>query len=138
MTLDTIAALRALSRRATGGTWRLTREHADERPETVDVCDLVNDAYVVSSAPDLGNYEDDGNLAHERVGFDLHCKHDPLIWPTIEEGDMPKCVHCRDEYEHDPANPKPCIERIAMALEGERGKVALAKQTSARRAGEAR
>jgi hypothetical protein len=30
---------------------------------------------------------------------------------------MPKCIHCRNDYEYDPDYPKPCIERIAEALE---------------------
>lgn len=59
----------------------------------------------------------DSAYAFERVGFDLHCEHDPDLWADIREGDMPKCVHCRDDYEHQPDYPKPCIERIAMALE---------------------
>jgi hypothetical protein len=65
----------------------------------------------------------DSPYAHERVGFGLHCEHDPAVWRTIREGDCPKCIHCREEFEHHAEHPQPCIERIAMALEEARGGV---------------
>jgi hypothetical protein len=63
----------------------------------------------------------DSPYAHERVGFDLHCEHDPAVWTDLREGDCPKCIHCREEFEHHAEHPQPCIERIAMALEEARG-----------------
>ena len=65
-------------------------------------------------------YSDSG-YAHERVGFDLHCEPDDSHeW---REGDMPKCIHCRDEFEIQDGYPKPCIERIALALEEARATI---------------
>jgi hypothetical protein len=55
------------------------------------------------------------DYAHERVGWDLHCEPSP--GPPLRVGDVPKCIHCRNDFEYDPEYPKPCIERIAMALE---------------------
>jgi hypothetical protein len=57
----------------------------------------------------------DSPYAHERVGFDLHCEASPDF--PLTEGSIPKCIHCREEFEHHAEHPQPCIERIAMALE---------------------
>ena len=65
----------------------------------------------------------DSPYAYERVGLTLHCEPDPEGWPEIKDGDMPKCVHCREDYEHQADNPHPCIERIAEALEEARRNV---------------
>jgi hypothetical protein len=59
----------------------------------------------------------DSGYAFERVGWDLCCEHSS---PDAEEGWEVKCIHCGDKYEHMPDDPKPCIERIAMALEAAR------------------
>lgn len=48
-----------LCENATPGPWTFTHTGPDERPGTADVCDLVNDAWVVTPN-DLANYEDDG------------------------------------------------------------------------------
>jgi hypothetical protein len=61
----------------------------------------------------------DSPYAHERVGFDLHCEASPGF--PLTEGSVPKCIHCREEFEHHAEHPQPCIERIAMALEEARG-----------------
>lgn len=54
---------RALLEKATPGPWFATTEHHDERPGTAEVCDLVNDLWVVT--PDqarLGNPKADAAL----------------------------------------------------------------------------
>ena len=54
---------------ATGGTWSLSEVPYDERPETYEVCDLVNDLWVITGATKLANPKDDGAFivtAHER------------------------------------------------------------------------
>jgi hypothetical protein len=75
---------------------------------------------VVVSPP---NPYTDSPYAHERVGFDLHCEASPDF--PLREGSIPKCVHCREEFEHHAEHPQPCIERIAMALEEARRSVPL-------------
>jgi hypothetical protein len=63
----------------------------------------------------MSNPYTDSPYAHERVGFDLHCEAAPDF--PLSEGSIPKCIHCREEFEHHAEHPQPCIERIAAALE---------------------
>lgn len=64
-----LAEIRTRATAATGGTWRFVRTPHDERLTTYEVCDLVNDAYVVTDA-DLNDFEADGCFiahAHQDV-----------------------------------------------------------------------
>lgn len=61
-----LAEIRTRAKKATGGQWTFVRTPHDERPTTYEVCDLVNDAYVVTDA-ELNDFEEDGRfIAHAR------------------------------------------------------------------------
>jgi hypothetical protein len=55
-------AIKARLAAATPGPWRVSRQNIDERPGTSEVCDLVNDCWVIVEHNDLGRYEDDADL----------------------------------------------------------------------------
>ena len=67
VTDERLREIREREQAATAGPWRVTRDIHEDRPGTVDVCDLVNDAWVVSNCA-LATWEADGRfIAAARV-----------------------------------------------------------------------
>lgn len=67
-------AIKARLTAATPGPWRVSRQNIDERPGTSEVCDLVNDCWVIVEHNDLGRYEDDADLiAHAPTDLAYLC-----------------------------------------------------------------
>lgn len=61
MSLDIakLDAIDELARKATPGPWTESGDHPHDRPGTVEVCDLVNDWWIVADGP-LNDYHADG------------------------------------------------------------------------------
>lgn len=72
--MSRLTAIKGRLAAATPWPWRVSRDSLDARANTVDVCDLVNDAWVVSPGP-LKPWASDGDLiAHAPEDLDFLLK----------------------------------------------------------------